>query len=524
MGSRMDVEMPQYVYASYTKTDVVNNDFYFTIYRESVEMQRSGILRPALEVRVGGFEKLMSDPQTPPQKREEQLRDAAEKLLQNLSSSEDWTKDYVYDEESGELSFVFACIAEVPSGYFTKKFFTDHFICYKNETFEAVLLHIQAWEYSPGGERTKVCDCYRNIHIYYPPSITEFDITYAGEEGLKKAFVNLIYDDKITLTWKMQGNLGMICRLLEGVKEIACPVNDGTLEVTVQEDTDYTLEIRNHIGIYVSEQVEVVITGWHKEGKVEGIPLNTDDEAEEIRLLQYQGSFYCYRDSSLYQSKNGLKWEVTAVNTDPGIKKPDYAACGIQNDYFYVMTGEQDDFLHISRYSFSHKKWESDWVSQHCCSAEAHFAFSTKRGCLAETVLAGISVMECGDPADWREWNTNVWDVFVEGCDAVSSDFCFWKDAFYGVILCSDGSFRLYRCEPEIEEELYIQPTEGEKIFLLPTVNKLLILAGGCLYDAIEKKRIKEECMPDMRKGGWIGSGGQNVFGIFADGCFWTYQ
>ena len=38
MGSRMDVEMPQYVYASYTNTDVVNNDFYFTIYREAEEL------------------------------------------------------------------------------------------------------------------------------------------------------------------------------------------------------------------------------------------------------------------------------------------------------------------------------------------------------------------------------------------------------------------------------------------------------------------------------------------------------
>lgn len=524
MGSRMDVEMPQYVYASYTNTDVVNNDFYFTIYREAEEIQRGGILRPALEVRVGGFEKLMTDPQTPPEQRKEQLKNAAEKLLDDLSSSEDWTKKYVYDEESGELSFVFASMTEAPSGYFTKEFFTDRFICFKNGSFESVLVHIQAWEYSPGGEGTKVCDCYRNIHIYYPPSITEFDITYAGEGGLKKAFVNPVYDDRITLAWKMQGNLGMICRLLEGVKEIARPVDNGTLEITVREDADYTLEIRNHIGICVSKQVEVAVTGWHKEGKAEGIPLNTGDGKEEIRLFPYRDSFYCYEGTSLYRSGDGLKWEVAAVNTDPGIKEHDYVACGIQDDHFYVMTGKQEEFLHISRYCFSDKKWESAEVSQHGSSTEAHFAFSSKRGCLAETVLAGISVMECDCPADWREWNANVWNVFVEGCDAVSSDFCFWKDSFYGVILCSDGCFHLYRCQPEIEEELYIQRAEGEKIYLLPTVNQLLILAGGCFYDAMEKKKIKEECMPDMRKGGWIGSGGQKVFGIFADGCFWTYQ
>ncbi len=524
MGSRMDVEMPQYVYASYTKADVVNNDFYFTIYRETVEEQRSGVLRPALEVRVGGFERLMLDPDTPPEQRKEQLENAAQKLLNDLSSAEDWSKEYVYDEESGELFFVFSSLSELPSGYFTKKFFTDRFICFKDGSFEAVLLHIQAWEYGSGGEGTKVCDCYRNIHIYYPPLITRFDITYEGEGKLKKAFVNPFYGDKITLTWKMQGNLGMTCRLLEGVKEIARPVDDGMLDISVQEDTEYTLEIRNHIGIYVSEQVEVVITGWHKEGKAEGMPLERDDPEEEIRVFQYSRSYYCYQAGSLYQSKDGLKWEVATVNTESGEEKGGYTACGIWQDYFYVMSGKNGGFLHIARYDFSDKKWENAEVSQYCCADEAHLAFSSGRGCLAETVLSGISVMECDSPADWREWNTNVWDIFVEDCDAAGSDFCFWKDAFYGVIRCSDGYFRLYRCQMDMEEELYAQRTEGEKIYLLPTVNRLYIVIDGSLYDAMDKRKVREGAMPGMRKGGWIGSGGRKIFGIFEDGCFWTYE
>ena len=527
MGSRMDVEMPQYVYASYTETGAVNNDFYFTIYREADLAQAGRILRPALRVQVGGFEKLMVNPDTPPEQREEQLKNVAEKLVNDLSPAKDWIKEYVYDEQSGELSFIFSSLAEIPSGAFSEKFSTDRFICYKDGSFEAALLHIRAWEYHPGGEETKVCDCYRNIHIYYPPSITEFDITYAGEGGLKTAYVNPLYEDKILLAWKIQGNQGMTCRLLAGTRQIEQPVGDGETEITVQEDTEYTLELRNHIGIYVSGQVEAVLTGWHREGRTEGLPSGADDAEGEVRIFQYDGGFYCYRAGSLYQSGDGLKWKAEAVKTDPGTEKEGYAACGIWRDYFYIMSGKKDGFLHIARYHFSDKRWEEAEARQYCSADEAHLVFSSGRGCLAETVRSGISVMECDAPEDWREWNTNIWDVFVENCEAAGSDFCFWKDAFYGVILCSDGYFRLYRCQMDIEEELYAQRVrgeKGEKIYLLPTVNRLYIVVDGSFYDAMERRRIKEAFMPDMRKGGWIGSGGQKVFGIFEDGCFWTYE
>lgn len=90
-------------------------------------------------------------------------------------------------------------------------------------------------------------------------------------------------------------------------------------------------------------------------------------------------------------------------------------------------------------------------------------AFSSRRGCLAETVLTGIAVMERDDGTDWRQWNTKLWEVVLDKGDAISSDFCFWKDEFYGVILCTDGMFHLYCCREEMEEELYVQRAAGEK-------------------------------------------------------------
>lgn len=528
MNSRMDVEMPLFVYASYAKTDVVNNDFYFTIYWEETEqLKMGGILRPALEVKVGGFEKLLLDPSTPPAEREKQLKDAAQQLVKSLSGDKDWTKQYRYDDETGELSFVFDSMDEFPKGYFTKSFITDRFVCFKGSSFDAVLLHIQAWVYDAGGEGEKVCDCYRTLHVYYPPHITEFGITYAGEKKGKKAYVNPLIDNKITLSWKLQGNQGMNCRLYRDAKVVCEPVGDGSWEDMIEADTTallYTLEMKNNFGICVSDQAEAVLTGWHKEGVVEGLPVQKSDTEMEVRVFRYGCGYYCYQDHGLYQSSDGLKWVLAPAGKESGMTEGDYTACGIQRDYFYVMTGKKGGFLQIARYHFSENKWEHDEVSQHCSSTEAHMAFSSRRGCLAETVLTGIAVMERDDGTDWRQWNTKLWEVVLEKGDAISSDFCFWKDEFYGVILCTDGMFHLYCCREEMEEELYVQRAAGEKIYLFPTVNRLLVLAGGCFYDVMERKKIKEEFMPDMRKGGWLGSAGQKVFGVFSDGCFWTWQ
>ncbi len=528
MNSRMDVEMPSYVYASYSESDEVKNDFYFTIYWEETEqMRQGGILRPALEVKVGGFERLLLNPATPPDQREQQLKDAAQKLIQDLSDHKDWTKKYSYEEETGELSFVFGSLEEFPQGYFAKSFFTERFICYKGSSFDAVLLHIQAWVYDAGGEGVKVCDCYRTVHVYYPPRITEFTITYGEEKKGKKAYVNPLFDAKVTLFWKLQGNQGMNCRLYKGEKLVFQPVGDGSWEDTLQGDqekTAYTLEIKNNFGIRVSDQAEAVLTGWHKEGTVEGLPAQSSDEGKEVRVFQYDSVFYCFLDHGLYQSSDGQCWTLAPAGKESGLEEGEYAACGIQDEYFYIMTGKKDGCLQIARYHILEKKWEHDGVSQYCSSTEAHMAFSSRRGCLAETVLTGIAVMERDDGTDWRQWNTKLWEVVLDKGDAISSDFCFWKDEFYGVILCTDGMFHLYCCREEMEEELYVQRAAGEKIYLLPTVNRLLVLAGGCFYDVMERKKIKEEFMPDMRKGGWIGSAGQKVFGVFSDGCFWTWQ
>lgn len=527
MSKGILVEMPERVYVSYQAKQTLENEFYFTIYKEyqGENRQNKEILTSPI-VTISGFEQLLIIPKKDKKEQEEQIREAAERFIQNLSVPSLWGADYVYDSDNVKLSIRLKCMDQELKSDFKIKAATNRMICNSSDTQKPVVLtvHTEGFE-EIFGESEKYQDYRTDIDVVYAPCITKFEAVYDNQTYSEQVYVNPDYQKMLTLSWEYVGNGRLEHTLRRADVYIKEASAVSSIEEVVENSVIYTLRVDNQKGFSDIAQIQVDVTGWRRIGKVTGLFTDPSVWKEDVRLHCYKENYYCYRNEILYRSRDGCAWEECSKNTLSGQgEKPEVTATQIFGSMLYVMEGHTCERLRIMRYHFEDDRWEAARAHQNCISADGHLAFSSRKSFYAQTVGSGISVSGHDEECEWMYWNREHFQVDTQGREAVNSDFCFRGKSFYAVILCSDGRFYLYECREEQEEALWSCDAEGaDKMIFLPTVNHFFIATPKGLFDADKKQRVKD-FFPPTDNGFWMGADREGVAGIFSDGSFWEYK
>lgn len=536
MSKGIMVSIPEIVYVSYNPQRTVENYFSIILHKEYIKPEdvapSKSIIIDTPTIYIRGFEQFFE---------KEKAISSAERFIQSLvlgdmkhTSDSDWKVEYQYNDGDRTLDILIKYMGDELSQNFAMKISSDSFVCSNKDTQNSITLTVDANEFSTlFGENPDDYISYTiTTALYYAPCITKFTAGYDGITYSKSLFVNPSHANEVELSWSIAGN-GRIEYLLSknnhGISNGSSVVGSITDKVEESTDCTYTLKADNKMGFTDYSQIEMKITNWRRAGTVSGL-FNDSDSFDpgknSMRIFSYRNNYYCYRKATLYKSTDGCIWELASENTTP-LTRDDTGrvACGLYDDEFYIMSGIPGSKLKITVCDFRDNKWKASSAHQNCASEDGSLAFSGKLHYYAQTTPLKVRLTGHESDSDWNKWNSLILDIHVnEGNKPICSDICFWKDMFYVVILRDDGYFYLYKCNEEIESPLLTgRMSKKDRIFLLPTINKLFIAAKGVLYDTHSEQTV-DDFLPPAEGEPWLGSDDNSVFGVFPDKGFWIYK
>lgn len=338
----------------------------------------------------------------------------------------------------------------------------------------------------------------------------------------------------VRLTWEVESASDVsLDGFVEGRDErtstgaVVYPIAEGG------EAVCYTLRVSGYKGrkpYTVSSQISLFETRWKNMGAVSGY-FSGDIYANPTyqgRLFWHRDRLYGYAHPNLYGSADGLTWEKTAQNDACGSEFSCLAA-----DYFggvlYIM-GRKREHLYFSSYDFSTEEFSCIPAGKDCNSNMGSFAFSQTRKAYCQIYENGISI-SCEEDGQWNGASSIL--KAEKGMRVQSGDYCFFKDRFYAVMLCSSqegGGKKLYvyDCGEQAEEEVYIWEAGDEDSFvcLVPAENDLYILTNS-VFAGYRKGKPVDRYIPPAPKGSrpWLGRGRESaLMGIYPDKNKWNYS
>lgn len=539
MSKGIVVETPENVYVSYLADRTIENEFYFSLYKQyrsstQAKSSRESAILYSPTIVISGFEKLIKIKQETPQEQKEQLTAAAKHFVDNLSFGDmyatravDWTVKYNYDDETQGVSIILILAdSDLPQD-FTIKFANNHFVCNTADTHNDILLMVHTEGFDSVFDDA---DDYRDynvcIHVRYAPCIAKFTALYDGVTYQKCLAVNPTHCKEIELAWEIAGNGKIEHSLQKGDEYLPSAASVNAISDTAERAVRYTLRADNQMGFTDTAQIEVRITRWHKVGAVSGLP-DQDKTVDPVRrtaqILFYHDMYYCYCGTSLYRSSDGCAWCKFSTNTEQpaGVDVPCLAS-GLYGDVFYAMGGTVGTRLKLTMYNFATGQWSYSSAYQNCISEDGSLAFSSCKSYYAQTATYGIRVSGHDASDDPIHWNRDNFAIETKE-KTVCSALCFWKDSFYSAAICDDDKLSFYKCSSEMEDAVFSVATEkSQQIFLLPTTNKLFIAVKNCLYDTACGAAL-EDLLTSVEGAVRLGSNQSSIFGIFPDDSFWTY-
>lgn len=539
MSKGVVVGIPENIYVSYLEDRTIENEFYFSLYKQYQSSNRvkdlgeNNILYSPTIV-ISGFEKLIKIKQGTPQEQKIQLTSAAKRFIDGLSFGEmyetravDWAVKYSYDEDTQGVSIIFILTgSELPQD-FTIKFSNNHFVCNTFDTHNDILLkvHIEGFD-SVFGDADDYRDYNVSIHVRYAPCITKFTARYEGVTYQKYLAVNPIHSKSVELAWEIVGNGKIEHSLQKGDEYLLSAASKNVVLDTVERAARYTLRADNQQGFTDIAQIEVRITRWHKVGTVSGLfdQGNTIATARRTaQILFHDDKYYCYCGISLYQSSDGCAWSVFSTNTEhPASVDFPCLVSGLYEEIFYAMSGTVGGRLKLTMYNFTTGEWSESSAYQNCISTDGSLAFSCCKSYYSQTATNSIRISGHDSSDDPIHWNRENFAIETDA-KAVCSALCFWKDSFYSAVICDNDKLSFYKCSSEMEDAIFSVNTEKcQQILLLPTTNKLFIAVNNLFYDTASGVAL-DDLLPSADGAVCLGSNQSNIFGIFPDDSFWIY-
>lgn len=339
--------------------------------------------------------------------------------------------------------------------------------------------------------------------------------------------------EAVTLQWSLSSvsnfaidNIDKEKDKVEKTYAVVYPAASGSGQKAV-----YTLRANGYkegVPASVSKNLTLTRTLWKKAGIQTGYFAGDvyGDLKYNCRIFREGEYYYCYAHPWLYRSGDGLKWEKYSAN-DKADGQFVCIAADCYDHVFYAMgkNGADGNRLYISKYDFAVSGWEHTSAYQSCCSDIGGFAFSRTVKAYAQVLKNGIMIARCGADGKWCHGGSSI--SAPENKDVIGGDYCFYKNAFYAVMLCSDSYVYVYNCEESMEDILFKKEVDKNDRFvsLIPTINRLYLVTAGSLTD-VKTGRIADDFSPmggEQNKRMWIGSSGDgNLMGIYPDRNLWT--
>lgn len=277
----------------------------------------------------------------------------------------------------------------------------------------------------------------------------------------------------------------------------------------------------------VSRSLTLTQTFWKKTGSPKGYFSGEvyGNLKYNSRIFREEGFYYCYAHPWLYKSSDGLSWEPYSSNDKAGGQFLCIAA-----DYYdhvvYAMgkEGADGNRLYVGKYDFGASSWDYSPAYQSCYADIGSFAFSRTVRAYAQILEKGIMIARCGEDGKWCHGGSVI--VAPENKKVTGGDYCFYKNAFYAVMLCSDSYVYVYNCEESMEDILFKKKVDKNDQFvsLIPTVNHLYMVTSGSLVD-VKAGETVDDFSPmggEKNKRMWLGSSEDDrLMGIYPDKNLW---
>lgn len=380
------------------------------------------------------------------------------------------------------------------------------------------LFTLEVFNYQGGNDKKQ------GIVDVYPPKIKSFtaDKSYFSE------------GDTVKLTWELSSvsnfnldNLGSEDVVRDNSAAVHPKTKPGEKTVT------YTLRANGFIGQKpgsVAADINLSKTLWKNSGAVRGFFAGDvyGNLTYNSRIYTIDGKYYCYAHPKIYISQDGLSWEEFAANDKIG-SSFSCIATGYNQKILYAMGINKDSpkRLSITAYDFNSKTWTYANAYQSCSSDIGSFAFSAREKSYAQTVSGGISIVKCDDQGRWNIGSAVI--PAYQGKTVLSGDYCFYKDRYYAVMLCSDHYIYVYDCDQSMQDILFKKDVGSQSRFVgfVATVNNLYILTGNATVDMYTRE-LADGFSPlrgDDKHRPWYGAdNNSDLFGIFPDKNHWKFN
>lgn len=291
-------------------------------------------------------------------------------------------------------------------------------------------------------------------------------------------------------------------------------------------NVEYTLRgngYKNGNPTSISKTINLTQTLWISKSIQNGY-FSTDEAYSKInfnsRIFYIEKAYYAYAHPTLYKSSDGLSWTTYSTNSKANTNFISIAA-NYNDNIMYIM-GKEGCRLYISTYDFSKLEWSYDPAYQVCNSTIGSFAFSNQGAYYAQITEQAIIINYCNDQKKWSDGGKEFFSP--EGQVIIGGDYCFYKDAFYAVMLCKDKCIYVYR---EGMQDILLKKSVGEDdqfVSLIATINSLYIVTARYVID-MRTIKIIDEFTPmrsEKNKRMWLGVNEEDkLVGIYPDKKLW---
>lgn len=165
--------------------------------------------------------------------------------------------------------------------------------------------------------------------------------------------------DEITLFWESTSAVSV--QILPFPGQVG---SSGSIKVTPEGAATYIATAHGYDGLTPFDAVASVTpkkTPWKCAGSISGVDLAMDTLNVDRRVWEYQGNYYLFSNSVLYESLDTLTWsQLSEFILPDGFKLENYSTI-VTNDTFLVLglTKTDSTFVQTATYDFGKKTWST---------------------------------------------------------------------------------------------------------------------------------------------------------------------
>lgn len=519
------VNMTEKVYFSNNARNVVKNDFFITIYKESSNSGANTALQkgrgetyPAIYIK--GFEQFFKDDG----RRDDTLSNFL--AMFNSGGNDDWSIRYGAFPHSGEKCAVITCAADpVPSDLNVlfrlsdKCRFTAEPAIDTSFNFDIFVYCACAFPDIPDGTHYR-----RTVRTGFAVYIDKFG-AYRAESG-DVPLSSVYKGETCAISWLVNPNEKASTFLYDDNGAVVA--NLPPYQALIDTDKRFTLNAYNDY-CSVSQSLIVRRTLWKKQG-VAAASFPAIDGKGQPKMAYHKDRYFLYVHPKLYASFDMNEWEEFAVNDKaPAVFK--FYSCAF-NDYKAAVTYTSDNAITYCETNIRSVSWKA--VTVGASQVVRVFSFIPDDGgnpCVILQNTGGGIMLADIDMIEKKLCNMRILPL-LPGVAAVTSDTLYADGKRYIAVLGDDKRAYFYSLDDSFKNNVFDCPAESTYLYVVKTNIALYVVVNGAVFEAGDREKFSGIYFyPPLKAGSIpiIGASPGALAGVFesasgSERTQWLYQ